>query len=204
MTGTENINTRTYWDTVYRHEWDSGRVTSGRYQRDYGPIHDAIVELVPDGATVLDIACGSGVLCRKIKERRPAAQVTGVDFSEVAIERNREVDDGAIAYLALDVRRDLRSLASGFDVVTMCEIVEHLEEPEGVVGDAMSLLRPGGLFVLTCPHDDGIPSPEHVREWGHDEVFHLLAPYADAITFVHFRPPWYDVWLLAHLRKQRG
>ena len=200
----KNLNTPEYWDGVYRTEWESGRVTAGDYYRDYGPIHDAIVELVPDGARVLDVACGAGVLCRKIAERRPASRVTGVDFSEYTIARNREADAGAVEYVCLDVRSSLRSLRGGFDVVTMCEILEHLDEPERVVADAMTLLRRGGRFVVTAPHDEGVPSPEHVREWGHDELFHLLAPYGDAITFVHFPPPWFDAWMLAHLVKQRG
>ena len=199
-----NLNTPDYWDGVYRAEWESGRVTSGEYYRDYGPLHDAILELVPDGARVLDVACGAGVLCRKIKAARPAAAVNGVDFAEYTIARNRELDGGAVEYVCLDVRTELSSLAAEFDVVTMCEILEHLDEPERVVADAIALLRPGGRFVVTCPHDGAIPDPEHVREWGHDELFHLLAPYSDAVTFVHFPPPWYDAWMLAHLAKQRG
>jgi SAM-dependent methyltransferase len=83
----------------------------------------------------------------------------------------------------------------------MCEILEHLEAPEEVLCAAMSLLKPGGRFILTCPHDDGIPDPEHLREWGHDNLFHLLAPYSDTISFVHFPPPYFHVWMLAYLNK---
>src|SRR4030095_1795569 len=63
-----NINTPEYWDRVYRGEWESGQATGENYSRDYGPIHDAIIRLIPDGSTVLDIACGPGLLCRKIKQ----------------------------------------------------------------------------------------------------------------------------------------
>lgn len=195
-----DVNTPGYWDGVYRREWQAGGVEGG--MRDYGPIHDAIVELVPRGAHVLDIACGPGLLCRKVALRYPGASVVGVDFSAYALERNSERDRGLrIDYVLLDVRTELRSLRRTFDVVTMCEIVEHLAEPQRVVTDAMASLRQDGLFVLTCPHDDEIEDPEHLGLWGHDDVFHLLAPYGDRVTFVHFPPPYYSPWLMAYLRK---
>ena len=199
-----NINTPDYWDGVYREEWESGRVLSGNYHRDYAPIHDAIVGLIPEGSCVLDIACGAGFLCRKIKERLPMTQVLGVDFSEYTLRRNRERDRGlGVEYQCVDVRNGLRSIAGHFDVVTMCEILEHLENPEAVVAAAFSLLKTGGRFILSCPHDNEIPDPEHIQVWGHDELFHLLAPYSNTISFVHFPPPYFHIWMLAYLTKTR-
>jgi 2-polyprenyl-3-methyl-5-hydroxy-6-metoxy-1,4-benzoquinol methylase len=197
-----NINTPDYWNRVYLEEWQSGRVSGGDYNRDYGPIHEAIIELVPDGADILDIACGPGLLCRKIKQRLPRTSVTGVDFAQYMIARNEERDRAlGIVYRCLDIRTSLRSMARQFDVVCMCEILEHLDQPEGVVADAFALLKPGGCFILTCPHSNHIPDPEHVRVWDHDDTFHLLAPYGRAITFVHFPPPYFHVWMMAHLIK---
>ncbi len=202
--GQANINTPDYWDGVYRQEWESGSVLSGNYHRDYGPVHDAVVRLIPDGSKVLDVACGAGVLCRKIKESLPATQVLGVDFAEYTLQQNRVRDQGlGVEYRGVDIRHSLRAIGGSFDVVTMCEILEHLEEPEAVVSDALSLLKTGGRFILTCPHDDAIPDPEHVRVWGHDEVFHLLAPYGDTISFMHFPPPYFHIWMLAYLTKSQ-
>ena len=197
-----NINTQDYWDAVYREECHSGRLRSPDYSRDYGPIHDAIVGLIPDRSRVLDIACGPGLLCQKIKKRLPSTQVLGVDFSEYVIAHNQERDRSlGVEYRCIDIRNSLALLDGRFDVVTMCEILEHLDEPEVVVAAALGLLKTGGRFILTCPHDNGIPDPEHVRLWGHDEVFHLLAPYSDTISFTHFPPPYFHVWMLAHLTK---
>ena len=71
-----------------------------------------------------------------------------------------------------------------------------------MVAAAMKLLKPGGRFILTCPHDNAIPDPEHLRIWGHDELFHLLAPYSDTVSFTHFPPPWFHIWMLAYLAKR--
>jgi 2-polyprenyl-3-methyl-5-hydroxy-6-metoxy-1,4-benzoquinol methylase len=197
-----NLNTPDYWNRVYREEWESGKARAENYSRDYGPIHDAIIGLIPPGSRVLDVGCGPGLLCRKIKQRVPATQVTGVDFSEYMLERNRQRDlKLGIEYRCLDVRNSLPTIADTFDVVTMCEILEHLEQPEAVVEAALSLLRTGGCFILSCPHDDGIPDPEHLRSWGHDELFHLLARYSRTVSFMHFPPPYFHVWMLAYLTK---
>jgi 2-polyprenyl-3-methyl-5-hydroxy-6-metoxy-1,4-benzoquinol methylase len=197
-----NINTPEYWNAVYRAEWDAGQVQDAQYHRDYGPIHASVLSLIPDGSHVLDIACGPGVLCRKIKQQLPLTQVLGVDFSEYMIAQNQERDRAlGVEYNCLDIRSLLGSIGRTFDVVTMCEILEHLEHPERVVADAMGLLKAGGRFILTCPHDDEIPDSEHVRTWGHDELFHLLSPYSETVSFVHFPPPWFHVWMLAYLTK---
>ena len=197
-----NINTAGYWDEVYRQEWESGSVLGGNYHRDYGPIHDAVVGLIPNGSEVLDIACGAGVLCRKIKLSLPDARVLGVDFAEFTIQQNRARDVSlGVEYRCVDIRDSLGSVEGKFDVVIMCEILEHLETPERVVAEAMRLLKTGGRFILTCPHDDAIPDPEHLRCWGHDELFHLLAPYSNAVTFMHFPPPYFHIWMLAYLSK---
>jgi 2-polyprenyl-3-methyl-5-hydroxy-6-metoxy-1,4-benzoquinol methylase len=198
-----NINTTEYWDALYRREWESGEARSEDYSRNYAPIHAAIIRLIPDGSRVLDIACGPGLLCRKIKERRPNARVLGVDFSEYMIQRNQERDRQlGVDYVCLDIRTALPDLGGTFDAVTMCEILEHLEQPDQVVAAAMDLLKPGGCFILTCPHDDAIPDPEHLRTWGHDDVFHLLAPYSDTVSFTHFPPPWFHPCMMASLEKQ--
>jgi 2-polyprenyl-3-methyl-5-hydroxy-6-metoxy-1,4-benzoquinol methylase len=198
----ENLNTAHYWDNVYQAEWESGQVLSGDYSRDYGPIHDAILRLIPAGSSVLDVACGTGLLCRKIQQRVPGAKVLGVDFSNYTIARNQERDRAlGVEYQCVDVRTGIPGIPRVFDVVTMCEILEHLEEPERVVAEALSRLKPGGLFILTCPHDNAIPDPEHLRTWSHDELFHLLAPYSETVAFTHFPPPYFHIWMMAHLAK---
>jgi len=198
-----NINTPEYWNEVYWREWNSNQATSATYHRDYGPIHDAIIGLIPDGSRVLDIACGPGILCRKIKQRLPDTRVIGVDFSEYTVMRNMEFDhDLGVEYRCLDIHSGFASLPQEFDVITMCEIIEHLNEPAGIVANAVNLLRNGGLFILSCPHDNEIPDPEHLRQWGHDELFHLLAPYSDTISFTHFEPPYFHAWMLAYFTRR--
>jgi malonyl-ACP O-methyltransferase BioC len=46
-------------------------------------IADRLLKLIPerDYLTILDLGCGTGYMCRQLKKRFPAAQVTGVDIA---------------------------------------------------------------------------------------------------------------------------
>jgi SAM-dependent methyltransferase len=196
--GRANINTAEYWDRVYRRESESGRACADGGSRDYGPIHDAILGLVPDDGRVLDVACGPGLLCRKIRLRHPRSRVVGVDHSAYRIDCNRDRDRGlGIEYRCLDIRTGLDALDTDFDAACLCEIIEHLDDAAEVLEATARRLRPGGRLVVSCPHDDEIPDPEHVVEWGHDSLFHLLSRFGTTVSFRHFPPPYFDAWMLA-------
>jgi 2-polyprenyl-3-methyl-5-hydroxy-6-metoxy-1,4-benzoquinol methylase len=49
------------------------------------PIRDKIVEVIPQGASVLDIGCGTGLLCYAL-QREKQCQVVGADLSFRMIE----------------------------------------------------------------------------------------------------------------------
>jgi SAM-dependent methyltransferase len=53
---------------------------------------------------------------------------------------------------AVDVVADCRewSPPEPADLVLCLEVLEHADDPAGVVGAAVGYLRPGGLLVLTC------------------------------------------------------
>jgi SAM-dependent methyltransferase len=62
--------------------------------------------------------------------------------------------------MGLDIRGgELDELAlpdSGFDVVSMIEVVEHVPDPNALLASARRLLRPGGMLYLTTPNGRGI------------------------------------------------
>jgi SAM-dependent methyltransferase len=167
-------------------------------------VHEAILSLIPPESRVLDVACGTGILCRKIKRRRPSASVTGIDASAYAIKRNTEMDRNLdIEYIRGDVRTGLDTLRGDYDVVILHDIVEHLDDAPAVTDAAAALLCSSGLLIITCPHDDGVPHAAQVRRWGPDQLFHLLARYGRRVSFQHFDPPRQEC-LLVYVAKARA
>lgn len=95
-----------------------------------------------DGAVLLDLACGGGVLApyaAKLGYRH-----VGLDLEPVSLALARE--HGVTTVLA-DVRA-VPFADSSADVVAAGEILEHVAEPSTVVAEACRVLRPGGLLVL--------------------------------------------------------
>jgi 2-polyprenyl-3-methyl-5-hydroxy-6-metoxy-1,4-benzoquinol methylase len=102
--------------------------------------------------SALDLACGEGR--NTLWLARQGWDVTGVDFSEVAISRGRRVaaDNG------LDVRFERHDLLSwappavAFDLVTMVYMQVPAPGMEVAVGNAAAAVAPGGTcswWVIT-------------------------------------------------------
>jgi len=92
------------------------------------------------GAELLDVGCGGGLLAPHV----PAGyRHVGVDLqsSALAVAAEHGIEP---------VRADAADLpfADGrFDVVVAGEVLEHVTDLEGVVAEALRVLRPGGTFV---------------------------------------------------------
>jgi 2-polyprenyl-3-methyl-5-hydroxy-6-metoxy-1,4-benzoquinol methylase len=77
-------------------------------------------------------------------------QARGADASAWMVERARErcpgarFDVGTLESLELD--------AESFDVVTLFDVLEHLDDPRAALVRVKRWLRPGGLLVMSLPN----------------------------------------------------
>lgn len=100
--------------------------------------------LRPAGIKILDVACGTGVLSRRLEEQ--GFSVVGLDFSLQSLRRLKETA-GAIPL----IQADAASLPFGsacFDVVTCLGAWRHFPDPERVLHEICRVLRPDGLFLV--------------------------------------------------------
>jgi 2-polyprenyl-6-hydroxyphenyl methylase/3-demethylubiquinone-9 3-methyltransferase len=99
-----------------------------------------------DGAAVLDVGCGGGILAEAMARR--GARVTGIDLSEKALR----VAKLHLTESHLAVRYEKSSVedfAGEFDVVTCMELLEHVPEPASMVAACARLVRPGGQVFFS-------------------------------------------------------
>ena len=86
---------------------------------------EVAADYIEDGASVLDVGCGTGEFLAYLKSRRPNTKCTGVDFSDNAISITRSQGfDADRANLAEE------DLTGTFDYVTCFEVLEHIPEAE--------------------------------------------------------------------------
>ena len=99
---------------------------------------------------ILDLFCGAGGAGEGY--RRVGFDVTGVDISEVQIERARELVPGA-EFIRGDVMKvDFPS--GSFDAIVSFYAIIHmpLEEHQPLIGRIRRWLTPGGYFMATVGH----------------------------------------------------
>lgn len=97
------------------------------------------------GKTVLDVGCGGGILSEGMAAR--GAIVTGIDLADKPLkvaqlhlyESGRNVEYRKISAEDMALERP-----HAFDVVTCCEMLEHVPDPASTVRACRNALKPGG------------------------------------------------------------
>lgn len=122
-----------------------GGLTDGLFFRDK---MRAIHRIAPDrvGADLLEVGGGQSGLSKMLY---PDAQVTNLDF------------DPTFAHAPCNRRPGVRFVQgdatalpfedASFDVVTMFDLLEHVENDGAVASEALRVLRPGGWVLVTTP-----------------------------------------------------
>ncbi len=101
---------------------------------------------------ILEVGCGTGFVLRALEKEFAGMQVTGMDlFLEGLQLANRRVTCGL-------VQGDLSAppFESGFDLVGMFDVLEHMEDDRAVLNHLYKLVKPGGSLLLTVPADPGL------------------------------------------------
>jgi len=85
-------------------------------------------ELIEDGASLLDVGCGTGEFFDYLRKVKPRVRCKGLDFSDRAVEmlraRGFEVEKGDIA---------VDPIVGQYDYVTCFEVLEHIPDAEAAL-----------------------------------------------------------------------
>lgn len=113
------------------------------------------------GIDVLDVGCGNGAALTRFLAA-PGDRVLGIDTHAPSIEYAAQRFGGP----GLEFRRQSVEsvLAEGrqFDVIILADVLEHLAEPELVLGSSARLLRREGRLLVSVPNGFG---PYEIESW---------------------------------------
>ena len=136
------------------------------------------------GRRVLDLGCRDGALSSVYAEGN---SLVGVDADREALA---EAEKLGIETRWADLDEPLPFEDASFDVAVAGELLEHLRDPQRVVGEVRRVLRPGGTFVASVPNAYRVKNrirfllgrkpeddPTHLQMFSAGEVRSLLAGF---------------------------
>lgn len=154
----EEVFYRTVYEIEKTHWWCVAR------QRIVEDVIDRWIKL-PPRARVLDVGCGSGAVLEALSARFEAY---GTDTSRLAIDlsHQRGLTNAFCCTLETFPHPEFR-----FDLITLLDVIEHVDDDRGVLKEAHRYLKPGGWTLVTVPAYEFL--------WGpHDVVNHHKRRYA--------------------------
>ncbi len=140
-----------------------------------------ISKLIKKGS-ILDLGCHTGVVSLQYAYR--GWPVVGVDLNKKAIEFcNRFLKRYKIttsSYIQSSIE-DVE-ISETFDNIIICEVIEHVEDPDKILDLAERHLNPGGTIFISTPdwdgpygiNNNGDGSEEHVRIYKPEELKELI------------------------------
>lgn len=107
-----------------------------------------IAGLIPPGARVLDVGCGTGALSRFVSSSRNAS-VVGVepDSERAGLARTQgiEVINGVLT-------PEVVAQAGHFDVVLFADVLEHVPDPSRLLLTGCRALKENGAVIVSVPN----------------------------------------------------
>lgn len=98
------------------------------------------------GVSVLDVACGTGVLIPDYL-KRGAAQITAIDIApEMARIAREKFPQENVRFVCGDA--ETAPLGEGFDAIVIYNAFPHFPDPERLVARLAALLAPGGRLTV--------------------------------------------------------
>lgn len=164
----------------------------------YSPVPDVFPRLIEflqfapaAGQRALDLGCGDGRLSIWLAARH-GMTVDGVDYSSVRIDRavhTAEREGVPCQFVCGDLHAFLDGCRQRYDLITVFEVLEHLERPEEVIARCRERLAPEGSVVGSVPIN--MPYKAHLQVFQTiEDVIRRLAPQG----IVKDQRHWYCRW----------
>jgi len=124
--------------------------------------------LRPAAKSLLDVGASTGLML--VAARESGVEAVGVEPSGWAVEvartrHNVEVIEGVFPNPALSGRR--------FDIITLLDVIEHVQDPVGLLKDISAALTDDGLAVIVTPDVRSIAARLMGGRWWHYRLAHV-------------------------------
>jgi len=99
---------------------------------------------LPKQARVLDVGCGDGLFFARLRE---FGTVEGIETNRSLVTPSNPDRD----LIHPEPLGSARYQRSAFDLITACDVIEHIEDDREAVTKMLEMLAPSGYLVITVP-----------------------------------------------------
>ena len=200
-------STRTGDDVVAGNLYDKYSTTnpiSRRLMDGFLQSFDELLEL-KEADTVLEVGCGEGHLIKRIQRDYPHLQIAGFDISYRIVEQAIRAVKG-VSFLQASADQ-MPWPDDSWDVVVVCEVMEHLSDPEKALLELQRVTRKGCLLsvprepvwrMANMARGKYWPSlgntPGHIQHWSTEDFVALISKCFH-VRQVRSPVPWTMVWV---------
>ncbi|MFH1714296.1 MAG: class I SAM-dependent methyltransferase [Candidatus Nealsonbacteria bacterium] len=178
----------------YEKEYDyAGRniLISGVYKGSHKKFLDKF-KVFPKNTRVLDVGCGIGEFLAELEKR--GCEVWGVDFNkhhtEIATKKF-----GLKNIYTIDLGNFVKKKnLPQFDIVTFFGVLEHIDNPLGLVREIKRIIKPDGVIVTNAPSKDNLVTglsfrdlpPDHLSQWNKEAISKLFQKIDFSISHLEY------------------
>jgi len=165
----KNINTVEYWNGFDNDAFQNADMNRGGNKCKFL----TVIDLIEENKNILDIGCLNGNFYNFLKTNDfKMKSFVGVDLSDKLIDRAKKRFPEQ-EWLVSDCYR-LPFNTDMFDIVTLMEILEHIDNPKLAIEEAKRVCKPGGYIITTTPNEERIKDAAHVWSFRPYDIFSLL------------------------------
>ncbi len=106
------------------------------------------LKMIPIGARVLDVGCGTGTIATLIRDIRQA-DIIGIEPNS---ERAQKARERGITVINSELTDHILYDLGMFDVILFADVLEHLADPTGMLILIRKALSPSGCVIASVPN----------------------------------------------------
>ena len=116
-----------------------------------------------DGMKILEVGCAGGLLCHRLKERLPSAEITGVDFDigHIDYAKRKSTELNLQCNFVAEDATKLPFEDNTFDVC-YSHTVMNFCDPAKFVSEQHRVLKPGGKMIIMDVYGRGVKPEEWI------------------------------------------
>jgi len=126
-----------------------------------------VIKQRPEATKLLDVGAGTGGLCLEAQAKGFYSE--GVEPSAWAVSKARKqgvrMHEGNFPHPAIK--------NMSFDVITICDVIEHVSSPLDLLKAACRTVQPDGLVVIVTPDVGSLAARFMGRRWWHFRTAHV-------------------------------